>query len=133
MPLELLEEAGFSSSKLAKIPMDPGTQLDNTSGELLPNPSIFRRLLGRLMYLTISRHGITFTIHRLSQFMASQKTTHLQALHHVLQYLETSPGQGILFPADSSSTITAYVDSDWGNCKISRKSTSGCYVYIVPP
>lgn len=128
--IELLDVTGFLDSKSASVPMDPGTQLGDTVGELLLDPSRFRRLLGRLMYLSISRPDIIFAINRLSQLMTNPRTTHLQALHQVLRYLKSSPGQGLFFPSTTDTVITAYVDSDWGNCKVTRKSTTGYYVYL---
>lgn len=80
--LELLEDTGFTNSKPALIPMELALQLDDTTGELLQDPPQFRRLLGRLMYLTISEPNIA--INKLSQFMATPRTTYLQTLHQVL-------------------------------------------------
>ncbi|XP_014626203.1 uncharacterized protein LOC114397394 [Glycine soja] len=128
--LELLEDTGFTNCKPAKIPMDPGLQLDGTVGEVLEDLTQFRRLLGRLMYLTISRPDIIFPINKLSQFMQTPRTPHLQALHQVLQYLKAAPAQGLFFSANSNSTVTAYVDSDWGNCKDTRRSTTGFCIYL---
>ncbi|XP_006596633.1 uncharacterized protein LOC114383776 [Glycine soja] len=105
--------------------MDLGLQLDATASEVLEDPTQFRRLLGRLMYLIISRPDIIFPINRLSQFMQAPRTPHLQAFHQVLQYLKAAPAQGLFFSANNNSIVTAYVDSDWGNCKDTRRSTTG--------
>lgn len=86
--LELLDDTGFAASKRAKVPMDLGIQLDNTIGELFPDPFLFRRLVGRLMYLTISRSDIIFATNKMSQFMAVPQIPHLHALNQVLQYLK---------------------------------------------
>nr|KYP44400.1 Retrovirus-related Pol polyprotein from transposon TNT 1-94 [Cajanus cajan] len=81
--------------------MDPNTILTIEAGDLLPDPSLYRRLIGRLLYLTISRLDITYIVHKLSQFMQSPRSTHLKAIHHLLQYLKGTPGKDILFPSDS--------------------------------
>lgn len=67
--------------------MDPNLPLNDSDGEALPLPepiSLYQRLIGRLMYHTISRHDITFAVNRLSQFMSTPRTPHLQAVHHIL-------------------------------------------------
>ena len=50
--LQLLEDAGFLASKPVVVPTDPKLHLNSTDGDLLSDPSQFRRLIGRLVYLT---------------------------------------------------------------------------------
>ncbi|PNX90529.1 putative copia-type protein, partial [Trifolium pratense] len=115
--LQLLLDTGFTSAKPAPVPMNPSVHFNDDDEELLQDVSQYRRLIGRLIYLTISRPDITYAVNRLSQFMAKPKTVHLQAVHHLLQYLKATADQGLLFPANSSDRLTAYVDADWGSCQ----------------
>lgn len=110
--------------------MDPNPQLNDSDGDPLDDVSMYRRLIGRLMYLTISRPDITFTVNRLSQFMAHPRTPHLHAIHHLLQYLKSTLGQGILFPANSFMKISAFVDADWGSSVVTRRSTTGFCIFV---
>ena len=68
--------------------MDPNLKLSSTDGEPLQDISQYRRLVGRLLYLTISRPDIAFAVNKLSQFVSSPQTTHLQAVTHLLRYLK---------------------------------------------
>jgi len=47
--LSLLEDIGFLGCKPSSLPMDPNLKLNMLSGDLLPDPSLYRRLLGCLM------------------------------------------------------------------------------------
>lgn len=85
--------------------MEPNLQLDDNEVEPVEDASQYRRLLGRLMYLTISWPDIIYAVNKLSQFMANPRSTHLKALHHVLQYLKTAPGQGLFFPAETNTIV----------------------------
>ena len=71
--LELLDDAIIFGCKLAKTPMDQNLKLSKYEENKLNNPGTYRRLVGRLLYLTITRPNITFAIHRLSQFMAKTR------------------------------------------------------------
>ena len=53
--LDLLNNAGMIGCKPAKIPMDPNIKLRKYEGKALQDPSSYRRLIGRLLYLTITR------------------------------------------------------------------------------
>ena len=128
--IQLLQDTGFLNAKSAVIPMDPNLHLTSTDGDLLPDPSAYRRLLGRLMYICISRPDICFAVNKLSQFMNQPRTPHLLAVHQILRYLKANPGQGLLLSSQSSFTLSAYVDADWGNCLDNRKSTTGFCIFM---
>lgn len=53
--LQLLEDTGFLASKPVSLPMDPCVKLQATTGDLLADLSSYRRLIGKLLYLTVSR------------------------------------------------------------------------------
>lgn len=90
--LQLLEDTGYLSCKPANAPMDPKTHLSFHECDLLTDASQYRRLIGRLLYLTISRPDITYAVHKLSQFLSQPRLPHLKVAHHLLRYLKSSPG-----------------------------------------
>ncbi|XP_068641892.1 secreted RxLR effector protein 161-like [Aristolochia californica] len=110
--------------------MDPKLHLTATDGDLLPDITHYWRLVGKLLYLTLSRPDITFAVHKLTQFVAKPRLPHLQAVHHLLRYLKTSPGQGLLFSSTSSLQVRTYSNADWGSCLDSRRSTTGFCIFI---
>ena len=62
----MLNDAGLLGCKPAKTPMEQNVKLSKYEVEELKDPSAYRRLIRRLLYLTITRSGITFDVHRLS-------------------------------------------------------------------
>lgn len=86
--LQLLEDTSILSCNPAHVPMQPKACLSAASGDDLPDITHYRRLIGRLLYLTIFRPYIVFAVHKLSQFVACPKSQHLQAIHHLLCYLK---------------------------------------------
>ena len=109
--LQLLEDTGLLAAQLVTVPMDPKVRLPAHEGELLSDPSQYKRLIGRLIYLTLSRPDITFTIHKLSKFLSQPRQPHLQAAHYLLRYLKNKLGQGLLF-SSSSLQLKAFFDAD---------------------
>ena len=53
--LDILEEAGLLGVKPTKVPMEPDLVLTEKGSESLKDPSRYRRLIGKLIYLTITR------------------------------------------------------------------------------
>lgn len=118
--LDLLKEYGLTHYRPLRLPTrDP-----------LPNPEPYQRLVGKLIYLTISRPDISFTVHALSKFMHKPTAPHYQAALRVLRYLKGSPHQGVLFASNSTAALTAYCDSDWAGCPSTRKFTTGFCVLL---
>lgn len=76
--LELLQDAGVLAAKPFSVPFDPDIKLSIIEGAPLEYQSSFRRLIGRLIYLTNSRPDISFTVQHLSQFMSQPHLPHLQ-------------------------------------------------------
>ena len=106
------------------------SKISSDTGEILHDPAKYRRLVGRLIYLTITRPDITYSVHILSRFMHEPRKPHLDAAMRVLRYLKSTPGQGLFFPAGNEMKLTAYCDSDWAGCPTTRRSTSGYCVFL---
>jgi hypothetical protein len=128
--LDILNEAGLLGAKPLSTPMEENIKLLPTAGDLLRNPSIYRRLVGKLIYLTITRPEITYSVHILSQFMQEPRKPHLDAVHHLLRYLKGAPGQGLYFPAKGDLLLTGFCDADWARCSITRRSVTGYCVFL---
>ncbi|XP_028787652.1 uncharacterized protein LOC114743599 [Neltuma alba] len=58
--LELLDDTGYLRCKLASTPMDPHLKLSKDKGSLLDNPLSYRKLIGKLQYLTTTRPDLSF-------------------------------------------------------------------------
>ncbi|GAV75211.1 hypothetical protein CFOL_v3_18690 [Cephalotus follicularis] len=85
----------------------------------------YQRLVGRLIYLTITRPDISYAVQLVSQFMHALKQSHMDAALRILRYLKREPGLGILMHSSNNFNLTAYCDSNWATCPMTSKSITG--------
>jgi hypothetical protein len=78
-----LDDRGVLVAKPAPVPMEPNVKLSRDDGELLTDPTRYRRMIGRLVYLTITRPDISFSVKLLSQFMDTPRKPYLEAAYKV--------------------------------------------------
>lgn len=113
-----------------KLFMDAHLKLTPHKGEPLADPSPYQRLISKLIYLTVTRPDIAFSVHILTQFMQQPTCVHMQAAEHLLRYLAGNPSQGVLLASTSAAQLTTYCDSYWESCPTTQKSTSGFCILL---
>ncbi|XP_019236843.1 PREDICTED: uncharacterized protein LOC109217069 [Nicotiana attenuata] len=128
--LDLFKEYQCMDHNSFASPLDLTIKLRAKEGEVLTDPTYYRKLLGKLNFLTNTRLDITYSVQNLSQFMDDPGQPHLKAAFHLLRYLKVDPTLGIFLSKDADYTIKAYCDSDWVACPDSRKSVSGYLVLL---
>ncbi|KAL1190609.1 Retrovirus-related Pol polyprotein from transposon RE2 [Cardamine amara subsp. amara] len=128
--LDIISETGLLGVQPVSFPLEQNHKLAIAEGKPLLNPSPYRRLVGRLIYLVNTRPELSYVIHILSQFMNAPKPDHWEAALRVVRYLKNSPGQGILLRANTEMKLTAWCDSDWSGCLTSRKSLTGWFIQL---
>jgi hypothetical protein len=96
----------------------------------LPDPTLYRQLVGSLVYLTVTRPDISYAVHQVSQFMSAPRSTHYAAILRILRYLKGTLFHGLHFSAQSSLTLRAYSNVDWAGDPTDRRSTTG-YCFLL--
>ncbi|XP_031285408.1 uncharacterized protein LOC116144097 [Pistacia vera] len=138
--LELVSDSGLSACKPSIIPVEQNSKLITqeydraiSSSEMDPpleDASHYQRLVGRLIYLTMTQPNISYAIHILSQFMHGSKQSHMDVAVKVIKYLKGCPGLGLLLSRNANLDVTACCDSNWGTCPMTRRSLTGFCVKL---
>lgn len=97
-------------------PLDSHIKLATNSGDPLPDPSLYRKLIGKLNFLQHTRPDISFSVQHLSQFMSQPRIPHYEVALHVLPYLAGTPDLGLFLSSSPTFSLEGYCDSDWASC-----------------
>ena len=93
--------------------MEPNLKLMPDEGDFVDDPNTYCRLVGKLIYLTITRLDISSIVSIVSQFMTSPRVPHMNAVIRILKYLKNPPGRGLFSRSSEHLHIEGYIDADW--------------------
>ena len=122
--LDLLKETGKSGRKPAGTPLERNWKQKILEEDPLVDRDIYQHLVGKLIYPSLTRPDIAFSVNVVNQFMHSPTKRHLEAVNQFLCYLKGTLGKGILFQKSEQRHIEGHVDADWVGA-IEDKSTTG--------
>lgn len=126
---DIIERARLSDTRITDTPLELHVRLTPSEGVPLGDPTLYRVIVGSLVYLTITRPDITYAVHIVSQFVSAPTTVHWAAVLRILRYLRGILYQSLLFPSSSSLELLAYSDA-WAGDPTDRKSTTGYCVFL---
>lgn len=126
---KLVDEFGMKNSKKCFTPLDANAKVNSNEGSLLLDPRPFHALVGSLLYLTISRLDIVFSVNFISRFIQTPRKPHLEAAKKILKYINTTCDKGLLYKSGADFLLYGYTDADLGGDLDDLKSTSG-YVFL---
>ena len=94
---KLLSRAGLTNSKIVDTPVKLIAHLTPSRGKPLSNPSLYRRLVGSLVYLIVTRLDISYVVHQVSQYLFAPRSTHYVVVLRILRYLKGTLFHGLFY------------------------------------
>ncbi|XP_062020716.1 secreted RxLR effector protein 161-like [Rosa rugosa] len=90
--------------------------------------TLYRSMIGSILYLTASRPDISYSVGVCARFQANPKESHLEAVKRIIRYVSGTMNCGFYFTFDTNVEIADYSDADWrGNLKDRKSTSSGCF------
>ena len=135
----LLLKMNYNKAKIAKSPAIPSVKLSTVD---CPGPDEekpdwpYMSVGGSLLYATMgTRPDIAYPTIRCARFNNNPGKTHVNYQKNILKYLKGTTDRGIWYkspknPDGDKLNIIACVDTDWGGCSDTRRSTVGFVVYL---
>ena len=110
--------------------MQQNLKLSSDDGTIQVDATLYRQLVGSLIYLTTTRPDLAYSVSVLSEFMSRPLDSHWNAAKCVLRYLSGTYNYGILYTDISDVTLAGYSDSDWAGNLDDRRSITG-YAFSI--
>ena len=128
--LKVLDEFNMKECNSAKTPMECRLRLNREGEGEEVESTYFRKLIGCLRYLTLTRPDLFFSVSYLSRFMSKPYSNHMAAAKRVLRYIKGTLDYSLVYESDKEPRLTGYYDSDYAGDLDDKKSTSG-YIFLL--
>eukprot|EP00253_Pinus_taeda_P029593 PITA_29593 len=126
----LLEKFRMDQCKYAPVALQQTIKLQCQDGSKTADATLYRQLVGSLIYLTTSRPDLAYAVSVLSQFMSTPLESHWNAAKNVLRYLQGTVDYGIIYTDSSDVILARFSDSDWAGNVDDHRSITG-YAFIL--
>ncbi|KAG6518236.1 hypothetical protein ZIOFF_021640 [Zingiber officinale] len=111
----LIEKFGLIDGKKRSTPLDVNTRLRRDEGTCLSDPRPFRTLVGSLIYLTITRPDIAFSVGMVSRYMQEPRKPHFEEAKKILKYVNSTLNLGLLYEKGVEFSLQGFADADFGS------------------
>ncbi|KAL2242589.1 UNVERIFIED_CONTAM: Retrovirus-related Pol polyprotein from transposon RE1 [Sesamum indicum] len=128
--LDIITDIGLQGGKTVSTPLPANFKFAAESEGALQDPSRYRRLVGRLLYLGFTRPEISYATQQLSQHIQHPCKEHWNAAMYLIRYLRGTHSSGLFFPVNNDFKLRAYSDADWASCQLTRRSTTGYCIML---
>eukprot|EP00253_Pinus_taeda_P014226 PITA_14226 len=126
---DILHHFHMEDCKPAPSPFQSGVKLSVTCTSPKVDATLYRQLVGKLLYLTHTRPNLSFVVGLVVRFMQTPRESHWKAAKRILCYVRGTVQFGIHYSAEASPLLVGFTDSDWAADPDERKSTAG---YVFP-
>ena len=125
-----MKKFGLESASSVRTPMSPNVKLTvNLLGKNVDS-SLYRGMIGSLLYLTASRPDISYNVGVCTRYQANPKESHMIALKRIIKYVKTTANFDVWYNKDTNDVLAGYSDADWARNADDRKSTLGGCFYV---
>ncbi|GKA90216.1 hypothetical protein Tco_0812086 [Tanacetum coccineum] len=115
------------SSDSIDTPMVEKSKLDEDLQGIPINTTLYRSMIGSLVYLTSSRPDLIYAICLCARYQAKPTEKHINAVKRIFRYLKGTINMGLWYSKDTGMSMTAYADADHAWCQDTRRNT---YVFL---
>ena len=126
----LVKKFGLEFASSVRTPMSPNVKLIVDLLGKSVDSSLYRSMIGSLLYLTSSRPDISYSVGVCVRYQTNSKESHMTALKRIIKYVKIIAEFGVWYSKDTNDVLVGYSDADWARNADDRESTSGGCFYV---
>ncbi|XP_075633316.1 secreted RxLR effector protein 161-like [Castanea sativa] len=124
----LVKKFGLKSACLVRTPMSPNVKLIVDLLEKSVDPTLYRSMIGSLLYLTTSRFDISYSVGVCACYQANAKESHVTIVKRIIKYVKSTSNYVVWYDKDTNEVLAWYFDAYRASNVDDHKSTSsGCF------
>ena len=107
-----MKKFGLESASSIRTLMSPNVKLTVGLFGKSVDSSLYRSMIGSLLYLTASRLDISYSVGVCARYQANPKESHMIALKRIIKYVKTTTDFGVWYSKDTNDVLARYSDAD---------------------
>jgi len=127
---DILDRFQMKDCNLVSTPTEFGLKLNKDHEGKKVDNTLYKQIVGSLMYLTTTRPDIMYSVSLISRYMENLTEMHLLAAKRILRYLQGTRDFGLFYKKGEKLELFGFTDSDYAGDQDDRRSTSG-YVFML--
>jgi hypothetical protein len=96
-----------------RTPMITGCKLSKSDESLEVYQTVYRSVIGSLLYATTIRLDIMQVVGLVTRFQSAPKETHMNTVKRIFRYLKGTLDFLLWYPKEEYFTLISYIDVNW--------------------
>ena len=76
------------------------------------DPTLYRSMIGSLLYLTASIPDISYNVGMCARYQANPKQSHITAVKCIIKYVKSTSNFGVWYDKDTNDVLAGYTNAD---------------------
>ena len=106
-----MKKFGLESTSSVRTPMSPNVKLTVDLLCKSVDLSLYRSMIGSLLYLTVSRPDISYNV-VCARYQANPKESPMISLKRIIKYVKTTADFGVGYSKDTNDALVGYSNAN---------------------
>ena len=107
-----MKNFGLEFASFVRTPMSLNVKLIIDLLGKSVDSSLYRSMIGSLLYLTASKPNISYSVGVCARYQANPKESHMIALKIIIKFVNTTVDFGVWYSKDTNDVLTGYSNGD---------------------